>query len=39
MRPVQFLSLLVSWTFLMAHSKAKLKSNDDKVSPFSDHSG
>jgi hypothetical protein len=26
------------WTLLMAYSKAKLKSNCDKASPFSGHS-
>jgi hypothetical protein len=35
-RTIHFLFHLVSWTFPMAYSKAKLKSNDDKASPYFD---
>jgi hypothetical protein len=33
MCPIQFQSHLVSWTFLMAYSKTKLKSSGDRSSP------
>jgi hypothetical protein len=29
---------ILLWTFLIAYSKPKLKSNGDKASPFSDYS-
>jgi hypothetical protein len=34
---IQFQSAF-SWTFLMAYSKAKVKRNGDKASPFPDRS-
>jgi hypothetical protein len=35
--PIQFQTHPISWTFLMVHNKAKLKSNGNKASPCLDH--